>query len=123
MMKQTFKNIFFPNFKVALDGLETLYFILHPIDMDIVLPFDTDADDSPLSSSPQNNTFTMNTDDDGASILLSLKDAAKVEVFMEKLLSNFLERYYEPIFTQRFNPTKLVLSSNHANYITWRLSL
>ena len=91
--------------------------------MDIVLPFDTDADDSPLSSSPQNNTFIMNTDDDGASILLSLKYAAKVEVFMEKLSSNFLERYYEPIFTQRFNPTKLVLSSNHANYITRRLSL
>ena len=126
------------NFEVASDALETLRFMLHPIDMDIVLPFDTDGDHGgdggPLSSSPTNDSFTMNhatsvtesstlnnDNDDDIAILSTLKDGTEVEAFMERLSSKFLERDYESIFTQRFNPK--LLSSDHANYITRRLSL
>ena len=113
-----------PNFEVASDALETLHFMLHPIDMDIVLPFNTDA--SPSSSPNRSTKISLESNSNhniasDPSILLKTRNAADIEAFIGKVSSTFLERDYIHIFTQRFNTN--LLSSDHANYITRRLSL
>jgi hypothetical protein len=121
------------NFEIASDALETLRLILHPMDMDIVLPFDdSDGDEQGGVGSPSRSlsngtagalmsNHRHNDHDAITSQLLNTKDTAEMEIAMEKLSSSFLEKNYTSIFTQRFNPK--LLSSDHANYITRRVSL
>ncbi len=119
------------NFETASDALETLRLILHPTEIDIVLPSRDDdeedyneGDDESFSlpSAPYNsNTTSSSPISPDEAILLKSNDPAEVQLLMEKLSSTFLERDYTPIFAQRFNPK--LLSSDHANYITRRVSL
>jgi len=87
-----------PNFDVASDALETLRLIMHPDGSGIAVPS--------VSLSLPSTTVT---------------NPAELEAMMESTAASFLDREYEPVFMERFN-VKL-LSAEHANYITRRVSL
>mmetsp|Transcript_16594 Transcript_16594/g.31440 ORF Transcript_16594/g.31440 Transcript_16594/m.31440 type:complete len:635 (+) Transcript_16594:107-2011(+) len=103
-----FLNVFTnqSNFEVASDALETLRLILHPNIHAIAVP-----------SFAISTTATTNT----MSSLDIVQARESLESMMEMIAATFLEREYEPIFVQRFNV--LLLSAEHANYITRRVSL
>jgi calcium binding protein 39 len=94
-----FLNVFVnqPNFEVASDALETLRLILHPNINAIAVP-----------------SFATTSLD-----VVQVRES--LEAMMESTAAMFLEREYEAIFVQRFNV--LLLSAEHANYITRRVSL
>ena len=100
-----------PNFEVASDALETLRLIMHPEGSGVSIPSvpissASAAIPSSTSSQPQPQTES---------------NPELLEAMMEATAAAFLEREYESIFVERFN-VKL-LSAQHANYITRRVSL
>jgi Mo25-like. len=102
-----------PNFEVASDALETLRLILHPNINAIAVPsFGITTSNS--SSSSSNATESSCSLD-----IVQVRES--LESMMESTAAIFLEREYEAIFVQRFNV--LLLSAEHANYITRRVSL
>jgi len=98
-----------PNFEVASDALETLRLILHPEGSGIAVP-------SVPISSPSAATSSASS-----SQLETESNQNVLEAMIEATAAAFLEREYESIFMERFN-VKL-LSAQHANYITRRVSL
>ncbi len=120
-----------PTFEIASDALETLRLILHPMDMEMVIPNNNTDSTAGNALNPESTAMSSASatdprrdecnENDSTSVLLKLKDPAEIDVIMEKISSSFLERDYTPIFIQRFNPK--LLSSDHANYITRRICL
>ena len=86
------------NFEVASDALETLRLIMHPDGNAIAVP-------SVSLSSPSTTVSKPN----------------ELESMMEDAAASFLLRDYKSIFMKRFNAK--LLSAQHANYITRRVSL
>lgn len=106
-----FLNVFVnqPNFEVASDALETLRLILHPNINAIAVP-----------SFGITTTSSSNATESPCSLdIVQVRES--LESMMESTAAIFLEREYEAIFVQRFNV--LLLSAEHANYITRRVSL
>ena len=100
-----------PNFEVASDALETLRLIMHPEGSGIAVP------SVPISSS----SAAISSAPASSSQLETENNPDILEAMIEATAAAFLEREYESIFMERFN-VKL-LSAQHANYITRRVSL
>ncbi len=105
-----------PNFEVSSDGLETLRLILNPNSGGIAVPTLSVA-----SVSPNANTAGNDESIPSSSTSSTITNPSELELLMEGLASSFLDANFESIFMRRFNVN--MLNSQHANYITRRVSL